>query len=366
MDIRPGMSFEELPQDLQELILRNQKKHHLALEYQKKRFGNAPPIISAVINGKRLVTINGQMYESENPKEDWTLPADFLIASLRSFLGGQWLDNEFKKAFDEQHEIAKWYSRGSPRLFEGEKWDSPNGKGLALLHLAYDIYVLENVGRIPNRIIERLKNPLGFNGARYEVFVFATMIRAGFDLEYLDEASGQNSRVTECVATHNLSKEKVYVEAKTRDVRGVLGAPSGNRKKIRLYAKIRDAIEKNPDGPYFVFVDANLPEITEDKRRIEYGKIHGEYEKAMHKYKGSMPNLVCVTNIPFHYGEDHAASPSSALIGLNIATDPKYRLASEHFLIKAVDDSLQQYAFVPKDFEEADKHAESLINKEKT
>jgi hypothetical protein len=39
-----------------------------------------------------------------------------------------------------------------------------------------------------------------------------------------DEKSGKNGRVPECLAIHTESSQKVYVEAKTRNVTNVLGS----------------------------------------------------------------------------------------------------------------------------------------------
>ena len=45
-------------------------------------------------------------------------------------------------------------------------------------------------GCITPRLIERLKRQVEFNGARYGVFVFSILIRAGFEIALCDEASG--------------------------------------------------------------------------------------------------------------------------------------------------------------------------------
>jgi hypothetical protein len=71
------------------------------------------------------------------------------------------------------------------------------------------------------------------------LFVFATLIRAGFTLEYSDERSGKNGRVPECLAIHTESNQKVCVEAKTRNVTNVLGSTQGRSKKIKLYDKLK-------------------------------------------------------------------------------------------------------------------------------
>jgi hypothetical protein len=165
------------------------------------------------------------------------------------------------------HEVAKWYSKGVPNLEgrDSNRWGRPNGKALSTLHLAYDLFVLESVNQLPDFILDRLRNKQNFNGSRYELFVFATLIRAGFTLEYSDERSGKNGRVPECLAVHTETSQEVYIEAKTRNVKNVLGSSQGRSKKLRLYDKLKDAMDKNVDGPYLIFVDVNHPKMKAER-----------------------------------------------------------------------------------------------------
>ena len=188
-----------------------------------------------------MVAVGSKIVHPDVPDYEWEKPADFLISYLKSTLDKSWLDKEIGKAEECRHEISKWFLGGIPNLEKDntKTWWNPNGKALALLHLAYDLYVLDNIGKLPKLLIDRLKNNENFNGARYELFVFATLIRAGFDIHYSDERSGLDGRVPECKAIHKESQIQIYVEAKTRNVKNVLGSRQGKRNKIRLYDKLK-------------------------------------------------------------------------------------------------------------------------------
>ncbi|MGH8467683.1 MAG: hypothetical protein ACREVY_01395 [Gammaproteobacteria bacterium] len=264
----PTVSFSELPAETQAMFRTLQLKSQISEQYHQIHFGNSPPIISVETYGRRMVAVGGKIVHSDNPNDDWETPSDFLVSYLKSKLGNPWLEDELGKNYKDRHEIAKWYSRGVPNLENGSTvfWGRPNGKALALLHLAYDLFVLENVGELPDFIIERLMKTQNFNGARYELFMFATMIRAGFDLSYCDETSGLNGRVPECLATHKEIQEKVYVEAKTRNIKNVLGSIEGKSKKIRLYDKLKDAINKRCKWPLYNFHRRKSPSHKGRKR----------------------------------------------------------------------------------------------------
>lgn len=359
----PSIPFSELPPETQIMFRKLQLKSKSSEQYHQSYFGNTPPIISVEAYGRRMVAVGSKIVHSDDPDYDWPTPADFLVSYLKSTLSNLWLENELAKNYKDRHEIAKWFSRGVPNL-ETEStdiWGKPNGKALALLHLAYDLFVLENVGELPDSIVDRLKKPQNFNGARYELFVFATMIRAGFDISYIDERSGLNGRVPECLAIHRETQTKIYIEAKTRNVKNVLGSKQGKFGKIRLYDKLKDAINKDINGPYVIFIDVNLPHIKAKKGNKELEKVRTEYRKVEKYHKDSMPNMVCVTNIPFHYGSDDC-SPNQNLIGLLIPHFPKHRLSFRDKLINSINSSLKKYGFLPKEFGESESYADKILD----
>jgi len=73
-----------------------------------------------------------------------------------------------------------------------------------------------------------------------------------------------------------------------------------------------------------------------------------------------MPNMVCFTNIPFHYGADDS-SPEQNLFGLMLPHFPKYKLTSRGEIFNAINSSLKKYNFLPKEFNESDTHADAIL-----
>lgn len=359
-----SVSFFDLPKETKDLIRKVQLKHKISEQYHQQYFGNTPSINGARAFGRMLVSVGGNIYQSSNPDFDWEKPSDFLVSYLKSSFGNFWLEDELKKDYMEMHEIAKWYTKGVSNLEanDSNRWGRSNGRALSILHLAYDLFILESVNQLPDFIIDRLRNNQNFNGARYELFVFATLIRAGFTLEYSDERSGENGRVPECLAVHTETNQKVYIEAKTRNVKNVLGSTQGKSKKLRIYDKLIDAMQKNVDGPYIIFVDVNHPNIKAEKGHQEFEKLRSEYRKLEESHKNAMPNLVCFTNIPFHYGENER-SPDSNMIGFMRPRNPKYKI--EKKVLQDLDLSLKKYDYLPKEFQEGCAYADSIIDNTK-
>lgn len=335
--------FEKLPKETQELCGRVYAKRNIAEQYHKQYFGDSPSIVSCVFNNKRIVAIRGSLVVCDDPETDWAFPSDFLVSYLKTRLGNSWFNEEIKKPETESHEIIKWYFKGRTNVDKSVKsrWHQPNGSALALLHLAYDLFVLDNSNNFPERLVNRLKNNENFNGARYEVFVFATLIRAGFKIEYQDEVSGKNGRVPECRVKHTQFDEYISIEAKTRNVKGILGSKQGNKSKIRLYDKLKDAIDKNVNEPYLVFVDANLPELKVVENRQKIQKIREEFKKLETNFPNLLPNLICITNIPFHYGEIDS-SPSEPAFGFMIIHKPKVELKNSNQIIDFIMNSINK------------------------
>lgn len=281
---------------------------------------------------------------------DWESPSDFLVSYLKTRLGNAWFNSEKKKSDNEKHEVIKWYCAGRSDIAENIplRWHQPNGQALALLHLAYDLFVLDNSGKLSERFINRIKDVSNFNGARYEAFVFATLIRAGLDLKFEDEVSGKNGRVFECKAEHVDSGEYVFIEAKTRNVRGVLGSKQGKKSKIKIYNKLKDTVEKSPKGPYIIFVDLNFPELkpVQDGKKIE--KLRVEYGKLFENHPDLLPNLIVFTNIPFHYGRINF-SPNETSFGFVINKAPRFNLKDDT-IVNSIIKSIKKYSFLPSEF----------------
>lgn len=356
------VNFNDLPKETQEMFRELQLKHKIATQYHYNYMGYTPQIISSVFQGRRTVALGGSLLQSDDPERDWEEPADFLKSHLKTTLGNEWFDEEFKKEGKDRHIILSWaidckFEVTNPdKPFESRKL---NGSALAYLHLAYDLYVLHNQGHITDKLITRLKSKQGFNGARYEIFVLATMIRAGFQLEPFDETLGAG-KVTECKAIHMQTGVSVQVEAKTRNVKYVLGSAEGRSKNIRLYDKLKDAIEKNVKEPYLIFVDLNFPELKVHDDNEKMQKIREEHNKLIKHHPDNLPNAIIYTNIPFHYAREYEVKNTA--FGLIKINQPKIKLENEDIILNAINLALKQFEFLPREFNESEKHAETVIN----
>jgi hypothetical protein len=358
------VSFHDLPKETQDLVRKTQLKYQLATQYHKNHLGHTPAIVSTIFQGRRIVGLGGALVQSDNPEREWNEPAEFLTSHLKTILGNQWFDDELKNDRKDRHLILNWAVDSNYEILDAtQPLDSRklNGSALAYLHLAYDLFVLHNAGHVTDKLISRLKSEQGFNDARYELFVLATMIRAGFKIEPFDETLGV-CKMTECKATHIDTGAVIQVEAKTRNVKYVLGSKEGKTKSVRLYDKLREAIEKDIKQPYIVFVDLNFPEFEVVKDGEKLVKVRHEHEKLIEKFPDNLPNAIIYTNIPFHYARDGKDTANTAF-GIIKVLNPKIPLKNEDAIIEAIHESLGKYHYLPREFNESEKFADEIINK---
>lgn len=352
--------FEDLPPETQKLYRETQAKYHLAKNYHTQHFGHVAGIESAIFNGRRLVGLQGSLVISDDPNYDWNSPIEFLSSHLKSTLGNDWFDEQMHKSPEEQHIIVEWATKSGMQILNKNKpleTTQFNGNALAYLHFAYDLFVVHNQNYLTPKLIGRLRNKDNFNGARYELFTLATLIRAGFELKIYDESLGKG-KVAECEATHTKSKTILQVEAKARHVRGTHGSTHGKQRNFDLYKKcLKQAMIKNIVHPYIIFVDINIPELDVYNDQEKLDQIRKEYDKLQEQYHDKLPNIVCFTNIPFHYAKEYFASKNLAY-GLILSNSPRIKLGNEQEILTALQDSLSRYAYLPREFNESRQFAD--------
>lgn len=321
-----------------------------------RRYGKVKPIISTAAEGRRVVAVGSRIIEGA-----WRTFPDFLREYLWHPIGEKWFNQELKKPAEEQHPIMRWWIL----YHEFSKKQTPNENGLidaipngitkAFYQLAYDLYVLGHHQLLQDQVVQRLLTSGGFQGARYELFVTATMIRAGFSIIYEDE-SDRSKKHVEFIARHNDLGEEIAVEAKSRHREGVLGMPGAQANPqqiaLRLGRLINAAVSKVHSQPLIVFVDINLPAETVQS------KMGGDDIQALintlnqvHKAKGKdLFNLILYTNHPYHYGVGDEPYDLDHL-SLAKALAPKFELRNP----KILDDIIiaaTQYGHVPNEFPE--------------
>jgi len=215
---------------------------------------------------------------------------------MKAALGGEWGNAELAKPFMERHPILQWYNYLCEIQAEyvkevGKSHPMPAiGAIKAYMHLAYDLYALEHNVELQRKLINRLKNKDNFLGARYEVFVAATMIRAGFDIEFEDE-DDRNSTHCEFTATYRKTGRKFSVEAKCR---------SGG--KLTIGRLLNGALAKAANHARVVFINMNIPnKKNEIPTEIDYALSIVRRDFEWKKVGGKeLPNAyLFVTNYPW-------------------------------------------------------------------
>jgi hypothetical protein len=329
--------------------------------HRRAQFGDVRKIIHADFQGRKIVAVGSTVHWSPS----WKTFPDFLFDHIKHVLGVDWGNAELKKPFAERHVIMQWYDAlcrfqaqhppGPNGIAEGV----PDGPSAAYLSLAYDLYVLGDHLALQQRVVARLKHRDQFQGARYELAVAATMIRAGFDIEYEDE-SDSRKRHPEFIALHRATAQKVAVEAKSRHRPGVLGrqgdATPRTEFRLGIHNLFRDAIDKAPNLPYVIFIDGNMPpEIAVE----EQGKWLMEVQETVMRTDrvvvaagpdaGSIFNMLILTNFPHHYGRPGEPDPGKHAL-VTIPSAAKYALAAPRVLVE-IERAVRQYGHVPQSFD---------------
>jgi hypothetical protein len=283
---------------------------------RERQQGLGKLIISAEVDGTRFVAIKNRLYHSRA----WKTFHDFLTEYIRTVLGSEWGNAELKRPLAERHPIVRWYRHLC--LHQQKFVTSPGkihtapmtGAAAAYLGLAYDLYCLEHNAELQEILIARLKNAAGFPGARYEAFVAAAMIRAGFDLEFENERDGTSAHC-EFTATSKITGRKFSVEAKHREPEEVFDTATG---KFKIGKRLHRALGKRANHDRIVFVDINVPDVATN---IEIPDFLTRALRHLRRFEGRQgknglplpPAYLFITNFPFHHDLDGSAYRCSAM-----------------------------------------------------
>lgn len=249
---------------------------------------------------------------------------EILIDHLLTALGKEWGVAQEKLPESQWNFIYKcvqetnayFHSGGINMRQENEqlRTGAPNGYVQSLLSLAFDFYLLKSAGSLDAKVFERLKKNEQYQGARYEITIAASFIKAGWSIEWVKDMKGIS--IPEFIATSPDSKYRVVVEAKSKHRDGVLhkdgvfdakSAESGSM----LYL-IKEALGKETFGlPFMIFLDLNSPQ-TIAKKDHEHWKndlvaLFKTIDAPDPSKRIDKQNLVMSTNFAPHYdGKDIA------------------------------------------------------------
>jgi hypothetical protein len=162
------------------------------------------------------------------------------------------------------------------------------------MHLAYDLYALDHNAELQKKLIARLQNKDQFPGARYEVTVAATLVRAGFTLAFENE-DDRNTSHCEFTATNTQTGKQFSVEAKR--------AESG-----RVIRQLVRALMKAAKHSRIVFIDLNTPDQLTGKEVPEYLRRAFDqmrrFEVLEPQAQRLPPAYVFLTNAPWEHDLD--------------------------------------------------------------
>lgn len=335
----------------------------------KDKYGEIRPPISLDFHGYKMVVSGSRI----NYSTKWKFFMDFLLDYVPSIFGKEWGEAELSKPAEERHQVVQWRVKALEFMRQEQKRGPneagfyetiPNGYLAAYLAFAYDLYIVYDNGRLDDELLRRLKLIDQFQGARHELFVEATCLRADFTIEHEDERN-RKMRHAEFTATHKETGQKVSVEAKSKHRSGVLGRPGNpepeNEVNLRFGALLNDAIKKNPPYPLVIFLDTNLPPLVAEivfkpesinppTPPILMQKLLDRIRK---EHNGTDPfNLVVFTNHPHHYGKEDEADPGKHITSF-LSQIPK-KPVSHHNAILGIHVGASKYGNIPNEFPKKD------------
>jgi len=277
--------------------------------------------------------------------------------------GEDWWRHERGVEGARRHVVFKWYaafaeatrrpSNTELRTETGLRFAmDPSGPIQALLTFGYDLYCLQAKNRLPDALIERLRRRKSFQSACYEIAVAAIMVRAGFDIEYLE---GSPTKQCEFIARHRKTRYALGVEAKSRVRPGVLnqgGSFEYKKDEKSLLRLVRKATRQaTGDKPLAVFLDVNVPPTPElapnakpwvrDMNAVADSLDRRTRERGHDKY-----GLLVVTNFGFHFGSDTEHPPPKEY-GLVLPGAP-LRALPRH-IVNAIHESVGRYGRIPEE-----------------
>jgi hypothetical protein len=302
----------------------------------------------------------------------WTSPQqhtfhEFLDCLTVRTLGQDWFKQQMLPSVKKPNAIVRW--RESLRLLLDRPANTPDdghtftGPVKAYISFAYDLYWLQLVHKLPDNLVERLRDFSEFEGARYEILIAAVFVRAGFEIDWLDNILTKGKHC-EFIATHKRTGEKIGVETKFRRRSGLLnfigGAPTPETHlKGDIFGLYEKAVQQAPADriPFLIFIDANVLPILPVSLPVNQfvstnsvpwmKEIEDELSLRWSLLTGKTAETgVFVTNIAFHYGNDADPSPAGTC-AVFPSLKPNKALRSNE-MIKDLAYCLHSYGQIPR------------------
>lgn len=279
---------------------------------------------TTTFQGKTVLAVGSKIMIEDNPHATFH---QLLFRNLQQTLGEKWWLGEQAKPDSERHYILKCFEQlnGSEnredlnvtQVDEHTRSMTTTGDTQALLSLAFDVWLLTHKGFMREEWLNRLRNRNEYQGVRYEIGVASMFVRLGCELEFYDndrlEEDGKPPKRAEFVAVHRETGNRVAVEAKSRQVHGVLHTLGTLNYRRALNGNISDsykkALLKVTDGdPLIIFIDVNSP--SEAGQPVQETKWFEHIRRSFDSRPGASAEnpdkqaALFVTNYSSHYQGD--------------------------------------------------------------
>lgn len=333
---RDTTASKSTPSQLPEPVRRAFAARQQSEAARVQKYGHVRAPITAAFQGSQFVAVGSRLFHDKN----WKTFHDFLFAYPGGVFEKDWFARELQLRPSDRHPVIQWYQAlqgfdAARRRPEQKglvlKTDSPPAEISALLSFAYDLYTLENYSLLQQRLVKRLQHQDQFQGARYETYVAAALVRAGFTLQLEDETD-LTSTHCEFVATHTATGRGYSVEAKSRHRSGYLGQAGEPKPLSEIQGDVRrlliSALRKNAAHDRLVFIDVNVPPSSPKIFETEwFNDVASQMLELEESPNGALlpPAFVYLTNFPYHFMEEGAPLSGSVVIfrGFNI---PEFRV----------------------------------------
>ena len=228
------------------------------LQRQMLAFGRARVPLAEVVDKDRIVVAGAQIFRIPS---DWSFH-QFLLSYGKGQLGADWVRANLEKG-SRAHPVVTYLANGLAGIRAAGRSEgnfaklTMNGELYAFLSFAYDLFTLADNAKVQQSLLSRVRHADQFQGARYEIYIAASLLRAGFKIEFEDEADSKSTHC-EFAATHKKTGRTFSVEAKSRHRKS---GDSFNETfgKAGVYRILQEALLKRASHERIVFADVNLP-----------------------------------------------------------------------------------------------------------
>jgi len=248
------------------------------LQEQLLAFGGARAPREQQIDKERIVIAGSKVFSTP---AKWSFH-EFLFSYGQLQLGKDWIvaNTQMLKPHPVVAHLMKGCSdvRPTGRIEGSFREFTMNGDLYAFLTFAYDLFTLEDNAAMQQSLSARVRNLGQYQGARYEIFVAASFLRAGFTITFENE-SDSNTSHCEFTATHKKTGRLFSVEAKSRH-REPQSPNNETTLDARMYRLLQAALLKKAKHERIIFADVNLPS---DNKALFQQEWHREVTRTLNE-----------------------------------------------------------------------------------